>query len=104
MLAAIRRASSCVSTRACPRFVLVFAEVDIGERLAVCVLDTGRRFEFADAPRRAEAAGWKGHAVMRTIYQRQSRPDAPGAARMTVFMFYWGTDWGINERYLAESF
>jgi hypothetical protein len=69
-----------------PRFVLVFAEIDIGERLAVRVGHDERLLKLTDGPVRGEAAG-SGHGQPRPKLPARGSPVHPrlstrgGAAR-----------------------
>ena len=56
MFAAIRRASSLLSSLAADRRSRLILEVDIRELLAVAVADNKARGLFLDSPRRREAA------------------------------------------------
>jgi hypothetical protein len=57
MLAAMRRASSRVSSFAADRPAGLILEIDVGERLAGVILHNEAGVSFLDGPRRREAAG-----------------------------------------------
>jgi hypothetical protein len=63
MFAAIRRASSLVSSLAADRRPRLILEIDIGELLTVVVAHDKAGFQFVDGPRRREAA--HGHLLLR---------------------------------------